>query len=82
MITLLQCQNIGKKLNSYGCQNVRVIHNSYDVNTYNIKQSEAMEVLKKYKIPTDKPIIYIGNALKEKGAIQVYITHLRIKIIH
>ena len=61
-----------KKLNSYGCHNVRVIHNSYDVNTYNIKQSEAMEVLKKYKIPTDKPIIYIGNALKEKGAIQVY----------
>lgn len=56
---------------SLGFQNVIVIYNPFDLNSF-IRSSQEIEAFKlKYNL-TKKPIIYIGNAQKKKGVDKAY----------
>jgi len=57
-----------------GCNNVKIIYNSFNVAEYKIKRSDVDSFVKKYNIPSNKPIIYIGNTSKGKGVIETYNT--------
>lgn len=58
-------------LEKKGCKNVKVIYNSFIPEDYMIQKEAVAEFRKKYSIP-DKPIVYIGNAHKQKGVYEAY----------
>ncbi|HRH65940.1 MAG TPA: glycosyltransferase [Bacteroidia bacterium] len=59
-------------LENLGCRNVRVIYNSFDSASCSVKP-EAVESFKRtHDIPSDKPLVYIGNASRQKGVYEVY----------
>ena len=58
-------------LEEHGCKNVKVIYNSFIPEDYQIEQNDIAEFRNKYSIP-DKPIVYIGNAHKQKGVYEAY----------
>ena len=47
------------------------IYNSFIPEDYMIQKEAVAEFRKKYSIP-DKPIVYIGNAHKQKGVYEAY----------
>lgn len=54
-----------------GATHVEVIYNSFDPSIYNAPVDEKA-FREKFNIPENKKIIYIGNALREKGVYEVY----------
>lgn len=61
-----------KFLEKAGCENVDVIYNSFDIAPFRSLQKNNPEFRNKYNIPQEVKIIYIGNAIKEKGVYDVY----------
>lgn len=61
-----------KELESLGCKQVKVIYNSFDLKEFNFNGNESEEFRAKHDLPSTKPLIYIGNARKEKGVVEVY----------
>jgi glycosyltransferase involved in cell wall biosynthesis len=54
-----------------GANNVNVIYNSFDVAKYADDETKN-DFKEKYHIASDKKLIYIGNASREKGVYEVY----------
>ena len=61
-----------QRLQSLGCQNTKVIYNSFDLTEFQFSATEIAEFKQKYQLNSDKPLIYIGNAKANKGVIEVY----------
>lgn len=61
-------------LKNIGCKNVKTIYNSFDLNEFVFNDDEVQNFLRKYEIPTNKPIIYLGIANPQKGILEVYNT--------
>lgn len=59
-------------LRALGCKNVRVIYNAFDPADYIVSRESVAEFKTKHQFPTDLPVIYIGNASKQKGVYEVY----------
>lgn len=54
-----------------GLPNVFVIHNSFDVDDFDVSDKEA-EAFKEKQDLTGKPVIYLGNCQKAKGVLESY----------
>lgn len=54
------------------CKNVSVIYNSFDTSLYSGTIEDENSFRLKMKLPLQKKIIYIGNAIREKGVVEVY----------
>lgn len=59
-------------LEKLGCKNVKVIYNAFAPEDYNATDASVSDFRKKYKIPEGKPLIYAGNANRQKGVYDVY----------
>ncbi|MFZ7114095.1 MAG: glycosyltransferase family 4 protein [Bacteroidota bacterium] len=55
-----------------GCRNVSVIYNSFNPGLYGKSEEDEVSFRQKNGIPVDKKIVYIGNAIREKGVVEVY----------
>jgi glycosyltransferase involved in cell wall biosynthesis len=58
-------------LESKGIERVKVIRNAFRTESFSIQEKQVYEFKKKYDL-LGKPIIYIGNCQKIKGAADVY----------
>lgn len=59
-----------QRFTELGAKHVEVIYNPFDVEAIDdVKQGDFLD---RYKIPTDKPILYIGMDSPDKGAVDVY----------
>jgi glycosyltransferase involved in cell wall biosynthesis len=54
-----------------GYKNVYLIYNGFDLNDFNISEGEIDSFKKEYNL-IEKPIIYLGNCQKAKGAVESY----------
>ena len=54
------------------CKNVSVIYNSFDPELYGKPEEDEASFRTRNGIPLGKKIIYIGNAIREKGVAEVY----------
>lgn len=54
-----------------GYKKVFIIYNGFNINDFNISQSDVLDFKKKYNL-LDKPIIYLGNCQKAKGVVEAY----------
>ena len=61
-----------KYLASIGCRRIKKIYNSFDPANYSINENEVAAFRKKYQLEKNRPLIYIGNAHRQKGAHEVY----------
>jgi glycosyltransferase involved in cell wall biosynthesis len=59
-------------LKGIGCRNVRVIYNAFDPEEYRVSSSLVETFKRKHGIPFDRPVLYIGNASRQKGVHTVY----------
>jgi glycosyltransferase involved in cell wall biosynthesis len=59
-------------LRSLGCRNVRVIHNSFDPSHYRATAESVSGFRAKFGLAADRPVVYIGNASRQKGVHKVY----------
>lgn len=59
-------------LQRMGCRQVRVIYNAFDPSDFKVSDAELAEFRKRHQIPNDKPVVYIGNASRQKGVYEVY----------
>jgi glycosyltransferase involved in cell wall biosynthesis len=59
-------------LRSLGCKQVKVIYNSFDPSFYQPAASKVAEFRKANGLPDDRPVVYIGNASRQKGVHAVY----------
>lgn len=55
-----------------GCKRVEVIYNAFDPVRYREPGFDARAFRARFSIPEDKPLVYIGNAIREKGVYDVY----------
>ena len=60
-----------KWLESNGCDNTKVIYNSFDINEFKFTNEARKRFKTKYHLHSDKPIIYIGNAQRKKGVMEI-----------
>lgn len=61
-----------KYLHEIGCKNVKVIYNSFDPSAYATDPETVLKFKIKYGFVADVPIIYIGNASRQKGVYETY----------
>lgn len=61
-----------ERLGNLGCRNIRVIYNSFEPSDYGSTTAKTDAFRKKYIIPAGKPLVYIGNANRRKGAYEIY----------
>ncbi len=59
-------------LESIGCTNVRIIYNSFDPAEYVRNDSLVKKFKDRFNIPEGQPVIYAGNANRQKGIYEVY----------
>jgi glycosyltransferase involved in cell wall biosynthesis len=55
-----------------GCKRVEVIYNAFDPALYRDPEFDALAFRNRFSIPEDRPLVYIGNAIREKGVYEVY----------
>lgn len=60
------------EIRKLGCRRVEVIYNAFDIGEFTFDQQEVQAFLDAHQIPTDRPLVYIGNAVREKGVVEVY----------
>lgn len=61
-----------RELRKLGCRRVEVIYNAFDLCEFAFDSAEVQDFLGRHGIPRDRPIIYIGNASRQKGVVEVY----------
>ena len=61
-----------KYLEEIGCPRVKVIYNSFDPAAYAVGRQDIAEFRGRHGIPADRPVVYIGNAARQKGVYDVY----------
>lgn len=54
-----------------GCNKVEVIYNAFDPEPYRTPGFDARAFRVRHGLPEDKPLVYIGNAIREKGVYEV-----------
>lgn len=59
-------------LESMGCKSVKVIYNSFAPDQFVHTDSELKKFRHQYGLPENKPVLYIGNATRQKGVYDVY----------
>ncbi|TAH37966.1 MAG: glycosyltransferase [Bacteroidetes bacterium] len=59
-------------LENLGCKNVKIIYNAFDPADYLVSQEQIRKFKEEYRIPEGKPLIYAGNANRQKGIYEVY----------
>ncbi len=59
-------------LRNTGCKNVKVIYNSFNPADYEISIDNVVSFKKKHGFNENDPIIYIGNASRQKGVYETY----------
>ncbi|MBP6335282.1 MAG: glycosyltransferase family 4 protein [Bacteroidia bacterium] len=59
-------------LESLGCKNVKVIHNGFNHSEYVVSETAVQDFRTRHNIPKGKPLIYAGNATRQKGIYAVY----------
>jgi len=59
-------------LESMGCANVRIIYNSFDPAEYVRNSAHVQKFKEKFNIPEGRPLLYAGNANRQKGVYEVY----------
>lgn len=59
-------------LENLGCRNVRVIYNSFPMEWFAVRPGEVEEFRTRYRIPGERPLVYLGNARAGKGVSEVY----------
>ncbi|MEO8087915.1 MAG: glycosyltransferase family 4 protein [Bacteroidota bacterium] len=59
-------------LANLGCKRIKIIYNSFDPVEYQTGSDEAEAFKKQYSFDTSLPIVYIGNAHKQKGVYEAY----------
>jgi glycosyltransferase involved in cell wall biosynthesis len=52
---------------SKGAKDLRVIHNSFDINEFTKARDNQKDIFQLLGLPADRPLIYLGMASKEKG---------------
>lgn len=55
-----------------GVRNVHVVYNACDRGEFAFAPGEVEAVVRKHGLPTDRPLVYIGNASRQKGVEEVY----------
>lgn len=55
-----------------GVRDVHIIYNSFDLAEFDFAPGEVEAVVRKHGLPTDRPLVYIGNASRHKGVEEVY----------
>lgn len=61
-----------KYLEDLGCRQVRIIYNSFDPVEFQVSDQEKAAFRSRYGLTADRPIVYIGNAKRQKGVYEVY----------
>lgn len=61
-----------QELEKMGCRRVQVIYNSFAPAEFEYRAGEVDAFLQKYDLPSDRPLVYIGNSTAGKGAAEVY----------
>ncbi len=71
-----------QKLNELGVKNTLLIYNSLDPEAYNVPKSALREFKEKHGL-TEKPIVYLGSQLKNKGTDLAYgkLTGLNVHLV-
>ena len=59
-------------LEEIGCKNVKVIYNSFSPDEYEIAENDVKAFRKKMDLDESKPLVYIGNAHRQKGVYETY----------
>ncbi len=59
-------------LEKLGCKNVKVIYNAFDPADYKVSEQSILNFIREHNIPAGKPLIYAGNANRQKGVYEVY----------
>ncbi|MBS1765449.1 MAG: glycosyltransferase [Bacteroidetes bacterium] len=60
-----------EQMQKLGCKNIQIIYNSFNPEDYEISETKISSFRQKFKL-TEKPIIYIGNAHRQKGVYDTY----------
>ncbi len=59
-------------LENLGCKNVKIIYNAFEPSDYEVSLEAISKFKSEYHIPEGKPLIYAGNASRQKGIYEVY----------
>lgn len=59
-------------LKELGCKRIKIIYNSFDLHDYDVSDEEVDAFISKFNFKRDAPIIYIGNAHRQKGVYEAY----------
>ncbi|MDQ3049245.1 MAG: glycosyltransferase family 4 protein [Bacteroidota bacterium] len=59
-------------LSGIGCSNVKVIYNSFDLQQYQIAAERIATFKNRHGFTNGLPILYIGNASRQKGVYETY----------
>jgi len=73
-----------KEKQSSRIKQIEVIYNPFNIGLYTMKKKEMHEEFKKkFGLSSSRPIVYIGNLQKEKGAVETYeaLKHLDIEMV-
>jgi len=60
-----------RELRAMGCRDVRVIRNSFDPSAFRFDEPGFRDLRARYALPAGRPLVYIGNARREKGVADV-----------
>ncbi|HKR04618.1 MAG TPA: glycosyltransferase family 4 protein [Bacteroidia bacterium] len=59
-------------LQDLGCGHIKIIYNSFNAEDYSVSKDAVSKFKIKYNLSGKVPLIYIGNAHRQKGAYEVY----------
>jgi len=60
------------ELERVGCRRVHVVHNAFDPAEFEFEPGEVAAFRRAYGLPEDRPLVYVGNAIRVKGVEEVY----------
>ena len=55
-----------------GCRDVEVIYNSFDPAEFDVAPTTVAAFLKKYDLPRDRPLVYLGSTGPRKGVMEAH----------
>ena len=59
-------------LKELGCNNVKVIYNAFNPSEYQVSQEAIARFKKQHGFNDEQPLIYLGNASRQKGVYEAY----------
>ena len=61
-----------KYLEKLGCRRIKIIYNAFDLSEFEISDQAVEAFKKENNFSSDVPIVYLGNAHKQKGVYEAY----------